>query len=335
MTEIASETPSTETARPARHVVIGGGSGFVGTALREALQARGDRVTLISRQPGPGRITWDGLARDGLPACDVVVNLAGRHILDPRRRWDARYRDEVIRSRVETTEALVDAMNAMATPPEVFVSTAGKCFYGTREMTDGASYPVLDEESAPMGQDFPGELVATWEQAAERVDASRIRHVRLRLGIVLGKVEPQGRLAKLWRIGRHKGILPAIRPLFCLGLGPKLGHGRQPFPWVHVDDVVGIMLTVMEDRRAVGRYNCVAPGIVSSGHFLGAYARHLHRPVLWRAPRWLITRLVGAERVSILLEGQHVVPRRTLAMGYRFRFPTLGPALSDLVEITI
>src|SRR5882724_4045806 len=118
--------------RRQRHVVIGGGSGFIGSALSAAARARGDTVTLISRTAGPGRITWEDLAEHGLPACDAVVNLAGRHILDLTRRWDAAYRDEVISSRVETTKRLVTALNQSPSPPEVFVSTAGKCFYGTR-----------------------------------------------------------------------------------------------------------------------------------------------------------------------------------------------------------
>lgn len=319
-----------------RHIVIGGGSGFIGSALAEPLRARGDRVTLISRTAGRGRITWDDLARNGLPACDVVVNLAGRHILDPTRRWTARYREEVIRSRVETTTLLVDRINAMPEPPAVFVSTAGKCFYGTEAGTAerAGAYPALDEDSAPMGLDFPADLVGRWERAADHLDTGRVRHVRLRIGIVLGAVEREGLVGRLWRIGRSRGLLPIIRLPFCLGLGAVLGTGRQPFPWIHIDDMVGILLRVIDDPEAVGRYNCVAPGIVDNRTFMTALARRLHRPLLWRFPARLVTLLVGAERASILLEGQHVVPRRTLALGYRFRFPTLKPALADLVRIT-
>ena len=116
------------------HVVIGGGSGFIGTALSDALRARGDRVTIISRHPGEGRITWEQVRDAPFPRCDAVVNLAGKHILDVTRRWTPAYRSEVIASRVETTEMLVAALNRMPDPPEVFVSTAGKCFYGTGEI---------------------------------------------------------------------------------------------------------------------------------------------------------------------------------------------------------
>ena len=215
-----------------RHVIIGGGSGFIGSALAAALTARGDHVTVISRSPGAGKITWADLAAFGLPPCDVVVNLAGRHILDLTQRWNDAYRDEVIRSRVETTKQLVNAMNESAFPPAIFVSTAGKCFYGTRELDAAEPYPELDEDFPPMGLDFPSELVSRWEAAAEGVDATRIRHVRLRIGVVLGKVERKSHIGTFWQIGRARGFLPIIRLPFCLGLGAVVGTGKQPLPWI-------------------------------------------------------------------------------------------------------
>lgn len=318
-----------------KHVLIGGGSGFIGSALTHALLARGDRVTILSRQAGPGRITWEDLARDGLPACDAVVNLAGQHILNPRRRWTAAYREEVIRSRIETTESLVDAINAAPRPPSVFVSTAGKCFYGTRSDIVDGQYPELDEDSPPMGLDFPAELVGRWERAADHLDRDRVRHVRLRIGIVLGAVERGSLLGRLWRVGRSRGFLPLVRLPFCLGLGAILGNGRQPFPWIHIDDMVGILLRMLDDAAAEGVYNCVAPDVVSNAEFTRAFARRLRRPILWSVPPGVIRRLVGAERASILLEGQRIRPKRTLALGYRFRFPAIEAALQDLVRITL
>lgn len=318
----------------ARHIVIGGGSGFVGRALTNALRARGDRVTWISRSPGPNRLDWDVLARDGLPSCDAVVNLAGQHILNPRRRWNATYRNEVIQSRVQTTRTLVAAINASPNPPEVFVSTAGKCFYGTAEVGASDAYPELDEDSQPMGIDFPAELVGLWEAAAEGVDADRVRHVRVRVGIVLGSVTHESALGRLWQVGRARGFLPIVRLPFCLGLGPVIGSGRQPFPWIHIDDVTGILLHVIDRRDLDGRFNAVSPGIVPHEAFIRSFARHLRRPITWRAPRWLVEWVVGKERSSILLEGQLVRPKRTLAAGYRFKFADLEAALDDLVKIS-
>ncbi len=276
-----------------RHIIIGGGSGFIGRALTAALRSRGNKITLLSRTPGAGRITWDDLARHGLPACDAVVNLAGQHILDLTRRWNAAYRDEVVNS------------------------------------------PELDEDSTPMGLDFPAELVGQWEAAADGVDATCVRHVKLRIGVVLGKVERKSNIGRLWQIGRARGFLPIIRLPFCLGLGAVIGTGNQPLPWIHIDDMVEILLHVIDRTDTRGRYNAVSPGIVTNRVFIEAFGPRLRRPVLWSVPACLIRLLVGDERSSILLQGQLVKPKRTLESGYIFRYPELGSALDDLVRITI
>jgi uncharacterized protein (TIGR01777 family) len=315
-----------------KHVIIGGGSGFIGSALTKTLRDRGDKVTVLSRFSGDQRITWNSLA-DGLPDCDAVVNLAGEHILQPGRRWTDAYRDEVIASRTDTTKQLVDAINACENAPEVFVSTAGKCFYGTQ--SGAVDYPELDEDSAPMGVDFPAELVGQWEKAADHLDHNRVRHVRVRIGIVLGKMDRGSFLGRLWRVGRSRGLLPIVRLPFCFGLGARLGKGTQPFPWIHIDDMVGILVRVIDDDTATGRYNAVSPGIVSNTDFTSAFARALRRPVVWSIPASLIRWVIGPERASILLEGQNVIPKRTLAMGYEFQYPTIDSAMKDLVEITI
>ena len=315
----------------AKHIIIGGGSGFIGSALTAVLRARGDRVTVLSRFEGDQTITWESLS-GGLPLCDAVVNLAGEHILQPGRRWNDAYRDEVIASRTETTGKLVDAINASPTPPRVFVSTAGKCFYGTQ--MGATDYPELDEDSDPMGTDFPAELVGQWEKAADHLSED-VRHVRVRIGIVLGKVERGSLWGRLWRIGRSRGLLPLIRLPFCFGLGARLGKGTQPFPWIHIDDMVGILVRLIDEDAATGRFNAVSPGIVSNAEFTAAFARALRRPIVWSIPAWAIHRAVGAERASILVEGQNVVPKRTLAMGYTFAYPDIDGAMKDLVEITV
>ena len=317
------------------HILIGGGSGFVGSALTARFRARGDKVTWVSRAPGPDRISWLDVAAGRVPECDVVINLAGEHILNLRRRWNDEYRRDLVRSRVGTTSSLVNALNAMAKPPAVFISTAGKCFYGTAEVAADTRYPELDEYSRPMAMDFPASMVALWEDAANAIDTARIRHVHVRLGIILGAVERVSLLAKLWRIGRGRGILPLIRLPFCLGLGAVMGHGRQPMPWIHIDDVVGLFEHLVDARASRGRYNAVAPGIVSNREFTELLASRLHRPITWAAPASLVRAVVGEDRASILLDGQNVKPRRTLESGYFFRYPELQGALQDLVQITI
>jgi uncharacterized protein (TIGR01777 family) len=316
------------------HVVIGGGSGFIGRSLTQALRARGDQVTWISRTAGPDRVTWTSLREMGLPRCDAVVNLAGKHILNLAERWDEAYKADLVRSRVETTQTLVEAINTSAAPPSVFVSTVGKCFYGVPDSGRPAEYPPLDEDAAPMALDYPAEMVRIWERASDGLTPA-VRHVKVRVGIVLGAVERRSLLGRLWRIGRSQGFLPMIRAPFCLGVGCNIGSGAQPFPWVHVQDIVGIILHTIDSPAASGRFNAVAPGVVSSRAFTESLARHLRRPIVWTAPAWLVRWIVGSERASILLQGQNVVPRRTLEMGFRFRFPTLETALDDLVKVTV
>ena len=166
------------------------------------------------------------------------------------------------------------------------------------------------------------------------MDTTRIRHVRLRIGVVLGKVERKSYIGKLWQIGRARGFLPIIRLPFCLGLGAVIGTGTQPLPWIHVEDMVGILTHVIDQPETSGCYNAVAPGIVTNRQFTEALARRLRRPVLWSVPEWLIRFLIGDERASILLRGQLVKPKRTIASGYLFRYPELVPALDDLVNLT-
>jgi len=317
-----------------KHIVIGGGSGFIGSVLTEALRKRGDRVTWISRQAGEARMTWDELARDGLPDCDVVVNFAGQHILDMSRCWTDEYREEVIQSRIRTTKTLVDAINKKTSPPEVFISTAGKCFYGTKELAAGEEYPELDEYSEPMGMDFPAELVSQWEAAAEGVDTERLRHIKLRIGVVLGAIERKSYLMRFWRIGRARGFLPIIRLPFCLGLGATIGKGTQIFPWIHIDDMVGIILYVIDNKDTEGRYNAVSPNAVTNKEFTKAFSKYLKRPIIWSVPAWLVKAVVGEERSSILLQGQLIRPRRTIEAGYSFKYPYIDEAMADLVKIT-
>lgn len=317
----------------AKHVVIGGGSGFIGTRLTKALRNRGDRVTWISRVRGEQRVTWSEIEQGCLPDCDAVVNLAGKHILDFRHRWNDAYRDEVIASRVNTTRCLVDAINRTDSPPTVFISTAGKCFYGTKEVRSDERYPELDEYSEPVALDFPAELVTQWEAAAAHLNKDRVRHVKLRIGIVLGHLKHKHFWASLKHIREDRGALPTMRLAFDLGLGATIGHGRQPFPWIHLDDMVALIIHAIDHRQLHGNYNAVAPGIVCNKDFTNAFARRTNKQVRWSIPKWMINQAVGRERSSILLEGQCVIPKRTLQSGFRFRYPDIESALTNLTQI--
>ena len=318
-----------------KHVLIGGGSGFVGRALTQVLRARGDRVTWVSRTPGEGRLTWDELKAHGIPDCDVVINLAGKHILDMRRRWSAAYRDEVLRSRIDTTRALVEAINSKtagtADAPALFISTAGKCFYGSQAFHSSEEYFDLDERSEPIGVDYPARLVQLWEDAAANIDTQRVRHVKLRLGIVLDSKPDAAKGTLVDALRPTNGIFPMLHAAFKRGLCVAMGSGVQPFPWVHVDDAVGIFLQAMDKPEMQGIFNVVAPGIVTNQQFTQLLSDGLGRSVLGRIPEALIKALVGVDRSTILLLGQRIKPTRTLESGYRFRYPDLPSCIDNLL----
>jgi uncharacterized protein (TIGR01777 family) len=155
-----------------------------------------------------------------------------------------------------------------------------------------------------------------------------VRHIQLRIGIVLGAVEGKG-----LPLATDRGILPIIRAPFCLGAGGYLGNGEQWFPWVHIDDVVGIYMKALKDPSMNGIYNCVAPNIVTNKQLTEEFAKRLRRPILWHIPAWLIKLVVGEERSGILLQGQYVLPERTIGSGYKYKYPSIDVALDDLVKI--
>ncbi|XP_032567000.1 epimerase family protein SDR39U1 isoform X1 [Chiroxiphia lanceolata] len=295
----------------AMRVVVGGGTGFVGRALTQLLRSRGHQVTHVSRQGGKDRISWEELSRTGLPLCDAVVNLAGENVLNPFRRWGDAFCREVISSRVETTKTLAKAIVDAEQPPRAWVLVTGVGYYcpsPTAEYT----------EDSPGGNfDFFSRLVSSWEAAA-LIPGSPARGVVVRSGVVLG---------------RGGGAISQMLWPFRLGLGGPLGSGLQPFPWIHIRDLAGIVCHALETECLQGVLNGVAPSssATSNGTFAREFAAALGRPALLPVPAWAVRAVFGAERAVMLLEGQRVLPKRTLESGYCFIFPDLAGALKEIV----
>ncbi|XP_009077900.1 PREDICTED: epimerase family protein SDR39U1, partial [Acanthisitta chloris] len=285
--------------------------GFVGRALTQLLRSRGHGVTHVSRRGGEDRITWEELSRSGLPLCDAVVNLAGENVLNPFRRWGDAFRREVIDSRVETTKALAKAIAEAEQPPRAWVLVTGVGYYH-------ASLTAEYTEESPGGDfDFFSRLVSSWEAAA-LIPGSPARAVVVRSGVVLG---------------RGGGAISHMLWPFRLGLGGPLGSGLQPFPWIHIRDLAGIMCHALESENVQGVLNGVAPSspATSNSAFAQELAAALGRPALLPMPAWAVQAVLGAERAAMLLQGQRVVPKRTLESGYHFIFPDLAGALKDIV----
>ncbi|XP_006835439.1 PREDICTED: epimerase family protein SDR39U1 [Chrysochloris asiatica] len=290
-------------------VLVGGGTGFIGTALTQLLKSRGHEVTLISRKPGPNRITWDELVKSGLPSCDAAINLAGENILNPLRRWNEAFQKEVLSSRLETTQMLASTISKAPQPPRTWILVTGVAYY---QPSLTAEY---DEDSPGGDFDFFSNLVTKWEAAA-KLPGDSTRQVVVRSGVVLG---------------REGGAIGQMLLPFRLGLGGPIGSGRQFFPWIHISDLAGILAHALEARHVQGVLNGVAPAPTTNAEFAQALGAALGRPAFIPLPSPVVQAVFGRERAVMLLEGQKVVPRRTLATGYLYSFPKLGAALKEVV----
>ncbi len=291
------------------HIVMSGGSGFLGRALERVLSRDGHRVSVLTRRARAGRphdIVWTPSGESGpwaeaLKGADVVVNLAGEGMAD--RRWTGARKAALVDSRLKATASLVKAVERASHGPRVFVSASGVGYYG----------PTGDAriaEDAPAGHDFVARMAAAWEDAAAPA-AGVGRLVLLRTGLVLGT---EGALAKM--------LLP-----FKLGVGGRLGSGRQWMPWIHVDDWAALTARLIAEPGATGPFNLTAPEPVTNADFTRALGRALHRPTVFPVPAFALKLALG-EMAELLLTGQRAVPAKALALGYDFRYPAIDSALA-------
>lgn len=297
-------------------ILLTGGTGFLGSALVEALLARGDTCTVVSRSrddPFGGRValvrgdtTHPGEWQRAVAGVDAVVNLAGVTVVDPFTRW-TRGRKALIRSsRVGTTINVGDAIRHAPTPPPAFVSSSAVGYYG-----DGGDRPL--DEHATGGDDFLAGLCVAWERAADQVgDITRV--VRLRSAPVLG---PGG------------GLLGPMLLPFKLGVGGAWGPGDQWLPWIAREDWVRAVLFLLEGDLA-GPVNLAAPGTVTVDRFVRTLGHVLHRPTVLSVPAFAL-RLALGEQADALLVSQRVVPRRLMEAGFTWKHNALQEALERAV----
>lgn len=296
------------------HILITGGTGLIGRQLCKALLAEGHELTVLSRNPDsvPAKCGSNVHAMAGLDewqpgmAFDAVINLAGEPIVDAR--WTARRKQVLWDSRVTLTEHLVQRISAARHKPGVLLSGSAVGYYGNR------GDAVLDE-AAPAGEDFAARLCQAWEEAALGAEMAGVRVCRLRTGLVLS---------------REGGLLGRMLLPFKLGLGARLGDGKQWMSWIHIDDYVAMLFGLLRNAQASGPYNMTAPQPVTNKEFTAALAGALHRPAPFIMPAMLLKPVMG-ERACLLLEGQRVLPKKMMAEGYRFSCPNLADALQDLI----
>ena len=278
-------------------VTVIGASGFIGRHLSAALRGRGDEVVEASLRNVDA-------ATHACESSDAIVQLAGAPVIT---RWSARAKDEIRRSRVDATRAFVDGLSQLRARSTVYVSASAVGYYG-------ASETATFTESSPPGNDFLAQVCVGWEREASRARELGMRVACIRTGIVLG---PKG------------GALARLLPIFKAGLGGIIGNGRQWSSWIHIDDIVGIYVLAID--RAEGALNATAPDPLRNVDFTWALASALHRPAFLPVPAFAL-RLIFGEGASILTTGQRVLPERTLALGYEFAYPQIGPAFASAVS---
>ena len=276
------------------NVRITGGSGFIGRAIAAHLRAGGHSVSAVSLRTPPTPEVFAG--------CDTVVHLAGEPVA---QRWTAAAKERILNSRVQGTRMLVAALRQY--PPAVLVSASAIGYYGSR------GDEILTEDSPP-ASDFLGQVAVAWEQEAHAAEEFGVRVVTPRIGVVLG---------------RGGGALPKMALPFRLGVGGRLGDGKQWTSWIHLDDLVSLVEFSIATTAVRGAVNAVSPHPVTNATFTQELAAALRRPAIFPVPAAALKLLLG-EMSQVVLASQRVVPQAAQRAGFQFRFTDVGEALRQI-----
>jgi len=298
--------------------LVTGASGLIGSALCDALLARGDEMVGLTRDPERARsnspkVAWHAweptLERPPAAAfegVDGVVNLVGEKI---DQRWNEEAKRRIMETRRTGTHNLVQTIAGLEPKPAVLVSQSAVGFYGDR------GEAVVDEESGP-GERFDSVVVQAWEKAAREIERSEVRLAIVRSGQVL---DPGG------------GMLGELLTPFKLGVGGPLAGGAQYVSWIHIDDEIGVLLWALDNDQVSGVVNATSPNPATNHDFSKALGRALGRPAVMPVPGLVLDLKFGREFGRVLRGGQRVMPRRTQDLGYEFQHPELDEALRDLL----
>jgi len=291
-------------------ILLTGSSGLIGSELVPFLRAREHSVTRLVRRPaqaGGEEIAWDPaegkLDPAALEGFDAAIHLAGENLAG--RRWTAAFKARILESRAKGTRLLAETLAGLAHAPQVLVSASAVGYYGDR------GDETLNEAS-PSGSGFLAEVGRAWEAATEPAARKGIRVVNLRIGFVLSAAA--GGLARM------------LRP-FKMGLGGRIGSGRQYMSWIALDDLLGIALHAITQEALRGPVNATAPHPVTNQEFTRTLGRLLGRPTIFPLPAFAARLALGEMANELLLASQRVTPAKLLASGFAFRFPNLEPAI--------
>jgi uncharacterized protein (TIGR01777 family) len=275
-------------------IAVTGASGFIGRRLVSKLKVEGDEVQLVSLRTAPREHDFAG--------CDAVIHLAGEPVA---QRWTDAARERIRASRVDTTRSLVAALRNH--PPATLISASAVGYYGPR------GDEILTEQSAP-ARDFLGQIAVDWEREAQKAEAFGVRVVTLRIAMVLG---------------RDGGALKKMLPPFRLGVGGRIGTGKQWTSWIHLEDIIALIEFALRTPIS-GALNASAPNPVTNAEFTRELARAVHRPAIFPVPLFVLKLLFG-EMAGILYASHRVIPEAALNAGFQFRFPEIRGAFEDLL----
>jgi len=295
-------------------ILIGGSHGLVGTALIKSLESQGHEIFRLVRHAPSSKteVEWSpdrySIALARIEGFDAVINLAGESIAEGR--WTDDKKRRIRESRVKGTKLLGDALANLTVPPKTFVCASAIGYYGNR------GDEILTESSAP-GDDFLSKVCREWEEATALATEKGIRVVNARFGIIL---DTEG------------GALKKMLPPFRMGVGGKIGSGKQWMSWIALDDVVDALNFALLQDALRGPVNFVAPNPVTNAEFTRALGGVLSRPTIFPIPAFAIKLIFGEMGETLLLGSERVAPQRLIAGGYEFRYSQLDQALSHILE---
>ena len=303
-----------------KKIIITGATGSIGRRLVEKLVARGDEVIIFTRNiekakremPGAVKyVKWDYQKpeewKERINGVDVVIHLAGANLSS--KRWNEEFKKLAYDSRVVSTRNLVEAISSVEKKPKAFICASAVGYYGNKYDE------VLNEESTP-GDDYMASLCKDWEAEAAKVEQYGVRRISVRTGLVLSKDE---------------GVLKQLYLPFKFFVGGPLGNGRQWFPWIHIDDIVGIYLQAIDNADLNDAINAASPGIVRMKEFARTFGKVLHRPSLLNIPKFAM-KIVAGEVAEYAVMSQRISVDKLLNAGYKFNFEKLEEALRDILK---
>lgn len=265
--------------------------------------------------PAAQRITWLDIEKNGLPkATTAVVNLAGQNVLDATRRWTPGFKQNVWNSRINSTSVLAKVIAAAEEKPDVFVNIVGVSHYRPSETK------VYDESYAGDDFDYMSRLCVEWEKAAQLPDGIKTRQVQIRTGAV---------------IGREGGMIQSLVVPFFFGVGGPVATGKQPLPWIHVEDMANLIKFAIENNNVRGILNGVAPDIITNSQFSKVFASSFSppRPAVLPLPEFMLNLIFDKERAVILATGAKINPKRTQELGFKYKYPDIKSACKNVARL--